>query len=63
ETNAYYTYKGSLTTSPYSETVEWVVLKHVLEASSDQIMKIEKMEGNNARHVHDLHDRKVYSHL
>jgi carbonic anhydrase len=60
-TNAFFTYEGSLTTPPYTERVHWVLLKRVMEASPEQIMEIEKMEGNNARHVQALYDRKVYS--
>jgi len=61
EIKSYYAYKGSLTTPPYTEAVQWVILKHVPEASEEQIMKIEKKEGNNARHVQAVNDRKVYS--
>ncbi len=57
-----YTYNGSLTTPPFTESVHWVIMKHVLEASEDQIMTIGKMEGNNARHVQALNDRKVYNY-
>ena len=56
---AYYHYKGSLTTPPYSETVDWVIKKYIFEASPEQVAAIEKMEGNNARHVHGLYNRKV----
>lgn len=61
EEAGYYSYNGSLTTPPYSETVHWIVKKHVLEASPEQITAIEKMEGDNARHVRALYARKVYS--
>lgn len=59
ETNTYFKYKGSLTTPPFSETVNWLVGKYILEASPEQIAAIEKMEGDNARHVQALKDRKV----
>jgi carbonic anhydrase len=61
ESKSYYTYKGSLTTPPYTESVQWVIMKHILEASEEQVMAIEKMEGNNARHVQAINDRKVYN--
>jgi carbonic anhydrase len=63
EPGGYYSYKGSLTTPPYSETVDWIVKKYILEASPEQINAIEKMEGDNARHVQALYSRKVLSHL
>jgi carbonic anhydrase len=59
--DAFFTYEGSLTTPPYTERVHWVLLKRVMEASPEQIEEIEKMEGNNARHVQALYDRKVLS--
>jgi carbonic anhydrase len=58
----YFSYKGSLTTPPFSETVDWIIKKHILEASPEQIYAIEKMEGENARHVQALYARKVLSH-
>jgi len=61
EMKSYYTYKGSLTTPPYTETVQWVILKYIVEASEEQIMRIERMEGNNARHVQAVNDRKIFA--
>jgi carbonic anhydrase len=61
EETGYYSYHGSLTTPPYSETVHWIVKKYILEASPEQITAIEKMEGDNARHVRALYARKIYS--
>ena len=61
EAQGYFSYQGSLTTPPYSETVHWIVKKYILEASPEQIMTIEKMEGDNARHVQALYTRKVFS--
>jgi carbonic anhydrase len=60
--SGYYSYKGSLTTPPYSESVTWIVHKYILEASPEQIFTIEKLEGDNARHVQALHARKVLNH-
>jgi carbonic anhydrase len=59
---SYYHYDGSLTTPPFTEKVEWIVTKQILEASPEQIFEIEKLEGNNARHVQDMHERKVLVH-
>jgi len=59
--NSFYTYDGSLTTSPFTERVHWMVLKQIIEASPDQIIAIEKLEGNNARHIQAVYDRKVAS--
>ncbi|WP_343485553.1 carbonic anhydrase family protein [Allomuricauda sp. d1] len=55
----YYHYQGSLTTPPYTETVTWLVIKEILEASPDQIQRFNKLEGNNARHVQAMYGRKV----
>jgi carbonic anhydrase len=60
--NAFYQYKGSLTTPPFTEAVDWMVMKQVLEASPEQITAIQKMEGNNARHVQALYDRELFIH-
>ena len=55
----YYHYDGSLTTPPYTETVTWLLVKHIFEASPQQIEKLNRVEGNNARHFQQLHDRKI----
>lgn len=57
----YYYYRGSLTTPPFTESVRWYVLKHIFEASPEQIEAINKVEGNNARHVQALYGRQVSS--
>lgn len=56
---AFYNYRGSLTTPPYTETVRWNITKHIFEASAAQIEAINKIEGNNARHVQALYGRKI----
>jgi carbonic anhydrase len=61
ELETYYYYKGSLTTPPYTESVDWIVRKYIFEASPEQIGTIEKIEGDNARHVQALYQRKVVS--
>jgi len=55
----YYNYRGSLTTPPYTESVRWYIAKHIFEASAGQIETINKLEGNNARHVQALYGRTV----
>jgi len=62
EMKSYYTYKGSLTTPPYTERVQWVILKYIVEASEEQIFQMERMEGNNARHVQAVNNRKIFSY-
>jgi len=57
--NDYYYYKGSLTTPPFTETVRWVIMKKVLEASPAQIQRINELEGNNARHVQAIYSREI----
>ncbi|HEY5968398.1 MAG TPA: carbonic anhydrase family protein [Chitinophagaceae bacterium] len=59
ELRKFYHYKGSLTTPPFTESVDWMISKYVFEASPEQIAAIEKIEGNNARHIQALHERKV----
>mgnify|MGYP000031646882 FL=1 len=61
ETNVenFYHYRGSLTTAPYTEAVEWFVLKHIIEASPEQIKKISAIEGNNARHIQGVFGRSI----
>jgi len=55
----YFHYQGSLTTPPYSETVTWLVLDQPHQASAEQIEAMNRIEGNNARHIQAPHARLV----
>jgi carbonic anhydrase len=55
----YYHYRGSLTTPPYTESVDWLVAKDVIEAAPVQIQRINVLEGDNARHVQALYSREI----
>jgi carbonic anhydrase len=54
-------YEGSLTTPPYTESVHWLILNRVHQASPEQIKRLNGLEGNNARHIQELHGRTVRS--
>lgn len=55
----YYHYRGSLTTPPHTESVDWLVAKEIIEAGPAQIQRINLLEGNNARHVQALYSREI----
>lgn len=57
----FFHYSGSLTTPPFTETVEWIVLEQVFEIGPEQVAYLNRIEGNNARHVQALAGRKVDS--
>lgn len=48
-TASYHHYKGSLTTPPCSEGVNWFGMSNPIEASMAQIDRLSKIMGNNAR--------------
>lgn len=58
---AYSHFKGSLTTPPCSEGVNWFVMKNPIELSKQQVATFIKVIGNNARPVQTLNDRFVLS--
>ncbi|RLA25361.1 MAG: carbonic anhydrase family protein [Gammaproteobacteria bacterium] len=58
-TPSFYHYQGSLTTAPYTESVSWFVLKRIIEASPEQIRAINKIEGDNARHIQGKYGRQI----
>ncbi len=57
---SYYHYKGSLTTPPCSEIVNWYVLIHPIEASKDQLENLHQIMGGNARPTMPLNNRTVW---
>lgn len=61
DTGAYYTYAGSLTTPPCSETVTWFVLKHPATMSQAQFKAFNHILGNNFRPLQARNGRVVRS--
>ena len=58
--NEYYSYEGSLTTPPCSETVNWIVFKQPIILSLNQVLKLKhNMPLNNYRNEQPLNDREV----
>ena len=56
---AYFTYGGSLTTPPCSETVTWMVLKEPIEASATQIANMQNILQDNYRPTQALNGRTI----
>ncbi len=56
---SYYTYYGSLTTPPCSASVQFVILKKTLTASSAQISKFANVYSDNSRPVQPLNNRFI----
>lgn len=55
-------YSGSLTTPPFSEPVQWIVLTEVLELGLDQILAFEEIfPDGNFREPQPLNDRVVFT--
>ncbi len=62
ELGQYFRYRGSLTTPPYIEGAEWIIIQDIAEASLGQIEVFRKaVLGSNARAVQPLNDRLVLS--
>jgi carbonic anhydrase len=57
--SSYYTYPGSLTTPPCSETVTWLVLKQQAQLSASQYKEFQKVLGNDFRPVQPRNGRLV----
>jgi len=59
--HSFYSFKGSLTTPPCSENVEWLIMAEPIQASFEQIAKLKQFLGHeNAREVQPLNKRKVF---
>ena len=57
--HGYYTFEGSLTTPPCSESVTWYVLKQPVSVSKEEVARFSKLYRDNARPVQALNDRVV----
>jgi carbonic anhydrase len=57
--SSYYTYPGSLTTPPCSETVTWLVLKQQDQLSASQYEEFRKVLGNDFRPLQATNGRLV----
>lgn len=56
----YYTYKGSLTTPPCTESVHWVIFKEPIILSVEEVLTLKSnMPVNNYRHEQPLNGRVV----
>ena len=58
QARTHYHYKGSLTTPPCSEGVDWNVFNTPLEVSKKQLERFHQLYTNNARPVQSLHERR-----
>ena len=56
---SYYTYAGSLTTPPCSETVNWIIMENKIQASQAQLDKFKSILGENFRPVQELGSREI----
>jgi carbonic anhydrase len=56
---SYFYYHGSLTTSPYTENVHWIILKEPIKATKQQIQEFHKIIGSNARQIQKSFNRMI----
>jgi len=63
-TKDYYNYRGSLTTPPCTETVNWIVFKQPIILSLSQVLKLKNnMPLNNYRNEQPLNNREVFKNF
>ncbi|RHW32467.1 carbonic anhydrase family protein [Neobacillus notoginsengisoli] len=55
----FFNYKGSLTTPPCSEEVDWIVFEQPIEMSKKQIQAFQQIFPNNQRPVQPLNEREI----
>ncbi len=60
-TSHYFHFKGSLTTPPCTENVQWYIMKEVQSATKEQIAAMRAYHNNNYRPVQPLNGRVVES--
>ncbi|MCB1321430.1 MAG: carbonic anhydrase family protein, partial [Leptospiraceae bacterium] len=60
QSGSYYTFRGSLTTPPCTENVEWYVLTEPIEASRAQIDTFVDIIGENNRPAQPLNGRELH---
>ena len=58
-TKHFYHYKGSFTTPPCTEAVDWIVLKEHPSASKEQLEKLHQLMHDNFRPIQALNNRKI----
>jgi carbonic anhydrase len=58
---AYFHYKGSLTTPPCSQTVDWIVLSHPIEVDEGDIARFAELYPMNARPIQTRDRRFILS--
>ena len=59
EEKHFYSYEGSLTTAPYDEGIQWLILSEHPTVSPEQVVRLLVLEGGNARPVQPLLGREI----
>lgn len=59
----YYSYQGSLTTPPFDQSVQWLVMADPIEISFADLVAIKESYPNNYRQEQPLKKRKINYHI